>query len=50
MNPSWLGKGEENSPKNIAKILDFAVELEIKIKRIYRLIFSKYANAVSKIL
>lgn len=27
MNPSWLIKGGENSPKNIVRILDFASEL-----------------------
>ena len=27
MNPSWLGKGEENSPKNIVRIFDFVAEL-----------------------
>ena len=27
MNPSWLGKGAENAPKNIVKIFDFVAEL-----------------------
>ena len=27
MNPSWLGKGAENSPKNIVRIFDFVAEL-----------------------
>ena len=27
MNPSWLGKGVENSPKNIVRIFDFVAEL-----------------------
>jgi len=27
MNPSWLAKGAENSPKNIVRIFDFVSEL-----------------------
>ena len=27
MNPSWLEKGTENSPKNIVRIFDFVAEL-----------------------
>ena len=49
MNPSWLGKGAENSPKNIVRIFDFVAELRNQNKEDISIdVLQKYAKAVSK--